>query len=88
MIQDAEQWPYALYFAAWILPGALVGTFVLLPWTSTHYKTTIMLAITSLLLAIACVTTLVFDSIEIIRDVNDGIPVFNFHGYCEAEIPE
>ena len=54
MIIDISQWQYMLYFSAWILPGALIGTLVITPYISNHhYRTAIMLGFGTFLLAIA-----------------------------------
>jgi len=54
MIVDISQWQYMLYFGAWILPGALIGTFILLPFTNNnHYRTAIILGIGMILLGAA-----------------------------------
>jgi len=50
---DYSNWAEMIFFAAMILPGAIIGTFIIIPLTKGHYRTTIMLGATSLLLAIA-----------------------------------
>ena len=85
MIRDSIDYKYALFFAAWVVPGALLGTFVLTRLISTHFKTLMMLLVSSVILAIACIATIVFDLIEIVDEVNTGKPLFNFYGYCEYE---
>ncbi|CAI2367806.1 unnamed protein product [Moneuplotes crassus] len=86
MIIDISQWAYMLWFAGWILPGALIGSFILLPYTEkNHYRTAIMLGIGTMLLAIACIATAVIDGIEIARDVREGAHLLDWQGYCFEE---
>lgn len=82
MIIDIGQWQYMLWFAGWILPGALIGSFILLPYTNrNHFRTAIMLGIGTLLLAIALIATAVIDGIAIVNDIREGVPLLNFQGY-------
>ncbi|CAI2368978.1 unnamed protein product [Moneuplotes crassus] len=84
MIIDIDQWTYMLWFAAWILPGAFIGAFIVLPFiNNNHFRTSVILGLGTLLLAIACVATAVIDGINIARDVREGVPLLNFHGYCD-----
>lgn len=88
IIVDASEWRFMLYFAAWVVPGALIGTVIIHPLTKSHYRTTIMLSIASLILGIACIAIVVVDSLRIADEVRSGNPLFDFQGYCLDEEEE
>lgn len=85
IVKDSQEWKYMLFFTAWVVPGALIGTLVLHPLTKSHYRTTIMLSIASLILGVACIATVVVDSFRIADEVRSGNPLFDFQGYCHDE---